>query len=241
MEGMETGVPAVSRPMGYRPRVRAWDIHAALGMGFMSKPLLFQFSLSSCSRTRFGRLSSRILTILVSQLRVASTFSGYTTPTTSLTLWTTRSLWSARTSHYNMLYLLTLKETKLGTVPHGPRIPLMAHAQSCQRNQHRSRSLLQGTIHLSITTLAIGWEDNFFQNIMARQAVELPGRPNSGATWQWARQQAGVPLPQEVPRLQVFRSTSPVFRQPTWFQLSLNPQMTPMDVIGMLDSAWSDL
>ena len=59
-------------------------------------------------------------------------------------------------------------------------------------------------------------------------------------TWQWVRQQAGIPPPRETP-MQILRSTSPIFRQPSCIQITVDPQSRPIDVVTRIERSWSDL
>ena len=102
--------------------------------------------------------------------------------------------------------------------------------------------LLQWTVRLSTIAMAMSWEDTFFQGVMQRQQVQVFfGPAPASLTWDLVRQQARLPSPQEEPRLQIFRSSSPVFRHPNWLQVQLGPQTTPLDVVARITRAWNDL
>ena len=102
--------------------------------------------------------------------------------------------------------------------------------------------LLQWTVRLSTISIAMPWEDTFFQGVMQRQQAQvLFGPAPNSLTWNLVRQQAHLPLPQEESRLQVFRSSSPVFRHPNWLQVHLGPQTTAFGAVAHITRAWNDL
>lgn len=102
--------------------------------------------------------------------------------------------------------------------------------------------LLQATVSLKTLTWtgAVAWEDSFFQNVMARQqANNLLGPPVQ--SWAWARLQARIPSPTESNRLQIYRSSSPIFRAPNWYQIHTTMASTPIEVVSTIGMAWNDL
>ena len=102
--------------------------------------------------------------------------------------------------------------------------------------------LLQVTASLQAMTWigVVAWDDDFFQNVMARQqANNMFGMPDQ--SWAWARLQARIPGPGESNRLQIYRSSSPIFRQPNWYQLHTTMESTPIQVVTTISMAWNDL
>ena len=96
-------------------------------------------------------------------------------------------------------------------------------------SDHSVMHLLQFGLHITTLSIVALWEDAFFENILARQhAMTLFGPPLQWQTWQWARQQARVSNPQETPQIQIYRSSSPVFRQPNWFQLQMDQHLVTL-------------
>ena len=115
-----------------------------------------------------------------------------------------------------------------------------------ERTDHASHqnhlSLLQGKISLFTMTVALAWEENFFQDMMDRRhALALATGPNNVQTWRWARTQAHLPNPRESSRLQIFRSIYPIFQHPKWFQLHLDQHTPPIDAVTRIGRAWNDL
>ena len=102
--------------------------------------------------------------------------------------------------------------------------------------------LLQVTASLQALTWTgvVAWDDDFFQNVMARQqANNMFGLPTQ--SWAWARLQARIPGPTESNRLQIYRSSAPIFRQPNYYQLHTTMESTPIQVVTTIGMAWNDL
>ena len=102
--------------------------------------------------------------------------------------------------------------------------------------------LLQVTAILQALTWTrvAAWDEDFFQNVMARQqANNMFGLPTQ--SWAWARLQARIPGPTESNRLQIYRSSAPIFRQPNFYQLHTTMESTPIQVVTTIGMAWNDL
>ena len=102
--------------------------------------------------------------------------------------------------------------------------------------------LFQKHVTITILAAATAWDEDFVQDIQDRRAAQnLLEVPQNHQDWTWARRQAQIPSPRQAPRLQVYRSTSPILHNPAWHRFYLAHDTQPIDLVRRIQATWWDL
>lgn len=103
--------------------------------------------------------------------------------------------------------------------------------------------LIQTSTFLSTVFLAVGWQEDFFEDIMTRQAVAETqiGPTGYDRRWMWAQMEGGIPTPETVPHFYVHRSAHPTGHWPVSHLFHQDTGTDAVLMVRRVESRWTDL
>ena len=172
------------------------------------------------------------------------------------TSWTSTSTWSGLAMQFHSFTILAEPiQPQSGHTKPGHYLRQHEGTDDCEKGDQDWKNfedgspeaiytmgLLQKHVAITILTAAKAWDEDFVQTMQDRRAAQLLLEvPRNHQDWAWARRQAQIPSPRQAPRLQVYRSTSPIFHDPAWHRFYLAHDTQPIDLVRRVQATWWDL